>query len=143
VIFSGAKLEAEYFAVVADELNVKEVKSAESLEAKEELVLKENGALKVALNIKLTPELKTEGLLREATRAINNLRREMNLTLADRVQLIYATSSQELKKLFGNQELMEKLKKSTLLSQIQEGEAENEVKINNEVIRLKIVIRNQ
>src|SRR3989338_4660996 len=93
---------------------------------------KEDGKMKVRLGVEISEELKLEGLLRELTRQINSLRRDTGLTLNDRVKLIYSTKGVELNKLFGNKELVKKLKQATLLSGVEKGEGENEIKVNGE-----------
>ncbi|MBI4450108.1 class I tRNA ligase family protein [Candidatus Uhrbacteria bacterium] len=72
-------------AIVREELNVKAVV--------EEVA---EGALRVELDTTLTPELKREGMVRELTRAVNNLRKEMGLTPSDRIRVTYQTDDTDL-----------------------------------------------
>jgi len=81
--YSTAKvknLPKELQQIIADELNVKEIKFGEE-----------------KLDTAITEDLKVEGILRELIRAINNLRKDANLTINDQVNLIYQTDSAELK----------------------------------------------
>lgn len=70
--------------LIADELNVREVVIDPSLKDS------------VSLDTTLTPTLKREGMIRELTRAVNNLRKEMGLTPTDRIRVTYETDDAEL-----------------------------------------------
>ena len=48
------------------------------------------------MNIVLDDTLKEEGILRELTRQINNLRKKKGLTITDAVRLEYATDSESI-----------------------------------------------
>jgi isoleucyl-tRNA synthetase len=124
---------SKYLNIIASEVNVKEVVFEEEMsEMKIEKKEKEDGKIKVQLGVEISDELKLEGLLRELTRQINSYRRELGLTLNDRVKLIYSTSGAELGRLFANKDLTEQLKQATLLSGVEIGEGEKEIKVNNE-----------
>jgi isoleucyl-tRNA synthetase len=132
-------LGSEYNEVIAAELNVKEVRSIEGINEKANRITKEDSGLKVSLKIEISEELMLEGLVRELTRQINNLRRQKGLTIEDKVKLVYNTSGTNLQKFFSNSELVEKLKAATLLTDIESGTAENEVKINDELIKISLI----
>jgi isoleucyl-tRNA synthetase len=68
--------------VLADELNVKEVEFCPGKE------------LKVEFDTVLTSELKAERAARELVRAIQNLRREENLKLTDRIKVGYPVTGE-------------------------------------------------
>lgn len=57
------------------------------LEAKENTAFKEENQVFVALNLKLTPELLQEGYYREVLRALQQVRKEEELDVSDRVEL--------------------------------------------------------
>ena len=127
----------KYFDIIASEVNVKEVVFEDQMaEMKIEKREKEDGGVKVQLGIEISDELKLEGLLRELTRQINSCRRDAGLTLNDRVKLVYSTNGVELGKLFADKNLVEQLKRATLLSAIEEGEGEKEIKVNDETVRV-------
>ena len=131
----NAMVNSKYLKIIASEVNVKEVVFEEEMaEMKIEKKEKEDGEIKVQLGVEISDELRLEGLLRELTRQINSLRKEMGLTLNDRVKLIYSTNGQELGKLFADKSLVEKLKQATLLSSVESGEGEKEIKVNNETV---------
>ncbi len=57
-------------------------------------ITKSDGTLTVSLNTELTPELQKEGLLREITRQINDLRKTAGLTPSDKVDILIAMVDQ-------------------------------------------------
>jgi len=105
--------------IAKEELNVKEIKFND----KEEL------------DTKITPELKQEGIKRELVRAINAMRKEVGMTIHDRVIIYYQTDSQDIKQVF--EKFGEEIKKETLADNLQVGSGEK-VKINGEDVGLKI-----
>lgn len=72
---SSLQLDKELEQIIADELNVKTVEYNKASE------------LRVELDINITPELKEEGEARELIRQIQQLRKESNLTLKDRITI--------------------------------------------------------
>jgi len=97
----------EYLELVKDELNIQQV-------------IWENGELEypeIALNTTITPELKKEGIKRELVRLINNLRKDLELTLSD-VAAVSVVGADELI----SETLLEKneeIKKDTLSSSVE------------------------
>ncbi len=74
----SAKLDSNLEQIIADELNVKEV----------EYKVDPQRELAVDLDINITPELKMEGEARDLIRQIQQLRKEQNMTLADKTKII-------------------------------------------------------
>ncbi len=72
----------ELISLIKDELNVKEVEFieesafAKASTDKEGWVVKEENGLKIALDTRVTPELKEEGMVREIIRQIQGMRKE-------------------------------------------------------------------
>ncbi len=123
------ELAQEYLALVKDELNVKEIKQ-----------IKGDGDLTVELNTEITTELKQEGLFREIVRAINQLRKKMDLTIADKIIVEYNTSDELLKEVF--KKYNTELKRNILAEEIKFIDAKfNETKINDIVIGIKITVK--
>ncbi|MBT5337801.1 isoleucine--tRNA ligase [Candidatus Falkowbacteria bacterium] len=136
--YQGTKLDNQLENIIAEELNVKEVKHTKEVREQADRVVKEASNVKVGLNIELTDELKLECLVRELTRQINNLRKNQGLTRTDQVKLVYSTKGEQLKKLFANEDMVEKLKQATLLTEVEEGGGETEVKVNDETIKITL-----
>lgn len=72
----------DYEAILADELNVKAVKTGDA----------------VAIDEKLTPVLKREGLMREVIRYVQAARKKAGLNVDDHIKLLLATDDKELAK---------------------------------------------
>lgn len=86
VTIKGAKLSPDLEAIVCDELNVKKVTYAE----------KSGEFESVALDTDVTPELKREGLVRELSRKVNDLRKQSGLALDDRI-LLFVKGGDEMR----------------------------------------------
>ncbi len=72
------KLAEDLEKILSEELNVKKVEFQKSSKTEPE----------VALDVKITPELKAEGEARDLIRQVQQLRKEQGLTLADRTKII-------------------------------------------------------
>lgn len=98
-------LDSNSLQIIKDEINVKEIESVASMEKE------------VELDTNITPELKEEGELRELMREIQDLRKEMGLSVGDVATLIV---SADKKTLVTKYEAI--IKKTTSLSGIEFGE---------------------
>ena len=129
-IYVGKLKILEGFAgVIADELNVKKVERGEG-----KGITKQANDVVVTLNIHIDEELKSEGVLREIVRTINQIRKEQKLTISDRVVVRYSTDEVMLKVIF--EKYVEEIKKSVLAFSVDEGEADQEIEIDS--MKLKI-----
>lgn len=89
--------------ILMDELNVKDV--VEVMEFSSEKVINtESSALsiKVGLDTEITQDLMDEGLVRDLTREIQSIRKNMNLNIGDKIDLSYETSDSDLLRIFEN-----------------------------------------
>jgi isoleucyl-tRNA synthetase len=120
----GDELSEALRQVVADELNVKKVE-----------MNKKGTELKVELDVKITPELKKEGLAREIIRVINQKRKESGLTIHDQIVVKYQTDDKFLKEVFVK--FSEEIKKSVLAEKLEEGDGE-EVKIDGVQVEIGV-----
>lgn len=137
LIINTEALSKELREIVADELNVKSVEYADAVE-EENLVLKEEGKLKVWLDVQMTDELKKEGLVRDLIRTINQMRKDQGLTIEDKVKVMFETESRELKEVL--EKFGEEIKKNTLMEAIEEGGNEGvEKKVDEFVVKILIV----
>jgi isoleucyl-tRNA synthetase len=139
IYYQGEKLGDELEKVLADELNIKEVVASEEIKEGENQVLKEDGGIKIALNTLLTAELKKEGLVREIVRTINQLRKNMKLTIADRVVVEYETTSGDLQEVF--QVNGEEIKKSVLATELHSGTVDEEpIEVGGQPVKIKLTV---
>ncbi len=80
--------ENDYLDLIKAEVNVKVVELAEKVESE------------VELDTEITSELEAEGRLRELVRQINSLRKQANLTIADRIKIFWESDSGEVAEVF-------------------------------------------
>jgi len=80
----GVSLEPELLELIKDEVNVKKIDLAAS------------DSLLIELDVSLTPELIREGIARDLIRKVNGYRKEMKLTIQDRVVLFVESADAEL-----------------------------------------------
>jgi isoleucyl-tRNA synthetase len=123
---------AEYGELIKDELNVKEV-----------ICNKGDGDLTVKLDTDITPELAQEGLGRDLVRAINGLRKNASLTIADTVTVYVSTTDATIIKMVN--ELKVDLMKDTISADIVIDEIpmavliKEDVKLNKQVINIALI----
>ena len=121
----NCQIETEYFELIKDELNVKEV-----------IFVDDNKEARVNFDFEITQELKQEGLKREMTRVVNGLRKKQGLGINDKIVLGYKTQSQELIDVFNNEKLKQELIQDVIAEKVVEiKETDNqEIDINGNKI---------
>jgi len=82
----SVELNGETYEILPEEVEVR-------ASAREGLVVANDGAYLAALVTDLTPELVQEGLAREFVRRVQDLRKQVDLDIADRIRLYYQASS--------------------------------------------------
>jgi len=98
--YAGAKLAEYYEQIMAEELNVKEIRWIESLDEHLADYDVTEGVIKpeswVEISKHLTPELKREGLMREIIRHVQSARKKAGLQVDDRIELGITSSDTEI-----------------------------------------------
>lgn len=103
----------------------------------EEYVVEGDGLVLVALDIKITEELKQEGIARDIVRIIQDLRKKADLDVADRINISLDTDSEMLKKVFEKYDGY--IRKETLAEKIDLGKTDGEeVAIEKETATIKV-----
>ena len=131
--YQTGKLSEDVEQIIADELNVKEVLHTESVREQDGRVVKEDGNIRIGLNTEITDELKKEGYVREIIRTINQMRKEMNLTINDSIRIEFSESDADLKSVLKEyrDEIMDSVlateMQETSTSSVQDGEKEIEI----------------
>lgn len=128
------KLGEGAMAIVAEELNVNKVMTGGVADPR--WISKEDGGVKVALNTEITPELKKLGLVREIVRTVNQIRKEQQFTIEDKILVSYSTDDEVLKEVFVA--YGDEIKKSVLAKEILIGGEGKEVVIDEKKMRLDV-----
>jgi isoleucyl-tRNA synthetase len=132
---SGCKLAEGAEGIIADELNVNKVMSGNVADPR--WIIKEDGKLKVALNTEISAELKKQGLIREIVRSINQIRKDLKLTIEDKIEVVYSTKDELLTEVFKT--FGEEIKTNVLAEKIEHGELQSEeIKIDERPIKIQI-----
>ena len=96
----------------------------------------------IALDIGITPELRTEWFKNELTHFINSLRRELKLTKENKIDLYYQTSSEQWKLAINN--FIEVIKEKCVIGNIIEGEIKEFIaqkEFNNDGEKITIYLK--
>ncbi len=88
LLIKGTSLSEEYLDIIKDEVNVKDIEAKSKLDTGEK-------EMQIVLDTKITPELLQEGIAREMIRSINGYRRDLDLTINDKIE-VYVESDQQI-----------------------------------------------
>ncbi len=118
----------EYLHLIKEELNLKEVEVEER-----------QGDLEVVLDTNLTPELIQEGIKRELVRLINNMRKDLGLSISDRISVSWQAEDKDLVAAVTN--FSEDIRKETLSKEVKQEEKSEadlvkEFKVNDSLIKI-------
>jgi isoleucyl-tRNA synthetase len=105
----------EFQQLILDEVNVKNIEFVDSLEEKS--AWQEDSLGRVRLDLEITEELLREGKLREFIRSVQNLRKNMGLSVSDEIVLIYENTpeNKEIIDIY-SEEIKEKLLTTDIIS---------------------------
>lgn len=93
-------VDGETYEILPDEVEVRAL-------AREGFAVANEGALMAALVTELTPELVHEGLAREFVRRVQDLRKQADFEISDRITLYFTGSAQITAAVFANQEYIQ------------------------------------
>ncbi len=99
---------------------------------KENLKVLNEGSLTVALDPEITDELRQEGIVRDAIRVIQNLRKESGLDVSDRIQLSMAASDSVRRAVTRFRDYLMSETLAVTLEWIEDGDSGTEVTIGDE-----------
>lgn len=133
---SDWRLGDDFSHIIEEELNVKQVSNHQSPITDSNLIVKQDGAITVALDITITDDLKKEGILRELVRTINQMRKDQGLTREDRIVVEYATDDPALRSVFETYE--EELRASVLADAVVVSSAGDHIEIGGAPMSLRI-----
>ena len=126
--YGGKKLDAELELIIAEEVNVKKVK----YDAK---------ARSIKLDMKITEELKIEGLAREIVRKVQAMRKKADFNVEDRIQLYWNSTDATLKSVFEKEKgyiAKETLAKEVVFGEIKKSDYNEKAKIEGVEIELGV-----
>ena len=118
------QLDSSLLDVIADEVNVKEIRlgaivtSDEGNGVVELFQLKDGSIVRVHLDVRITPELKLEGEAREIIRAIQEGRKKAGFNVEDRIILGYTG----MEDVFANAELQDLIAREVLAKDVQKDD---------------------
>lgn len=123
-------LEDELLEIIKDELNIKEV------------LIDQNQEEKVSLNVQITPELRQEGVAREIVRHIQEMRKEADFEVDNRIKVCYTGVSEVMEKfgeLIAKETLADAISADTMESPELSKKFESEGEVFEILIRRSII----
>lgn len=133
VVDNTGVLNKELKNIIAEELNVKEVK------VKSVTKITTSNLIAV-IDLRLTPKLKQEGLAREIIRNVQKARKDAGLNVDDRIELQLGSHHQDIIDIL-NSDLVDLIKRETLTSAFNESELNNAFSQTVSVDGFELVIK--
>ena len=121
VTIYGKKIDKEISGIIAQQLNVKEIKIKD---------VKAGESLKVEFDTKITSELEAEGYAREISRHVQSFRKKIGLKKEDKIGLVLFVDN-ELKNMLKNQEKFIKERTNSKKLEISESASNSKEKFKN------------
>jgi isoleucyl-tRNA synthetase len=123
------KIPEEFKSIIAEELNVKEVRESAG-----------KGADTINLDINVSAELKEEGTAREIVRVVQNSRKNAGFNVDDRIKLSISSSSSEITKAAENFKDMINAETLTVgkLEQLERAEHSETVKVDGQEVTINL-----
>jgi isoleucyl-tRNA synthetase len=129
---SGATIEVASHPISFDDIEIRRTKH-------EGVEVETGSAMTVALNTAITQELKDEGLAREFVNRVQNLRKEEDLNVSDRIRVVCDTTSAELR--LAVECCTDYVKSETLTEELSFGKIDSAMRpVTVEIDDIKVVI---
>ncbi len=109
--------------MIKDELNIKEILIVDEIKEENGWKIAEDGDVKIALDTRLTDELRMEGAMRDIARNIQEMRKDAKLTPNDIISLYYGGGA-DIIRIFDK--FAEEIKETVLAEKLYGGQKENE-----------------
>ena len=119
---SKIKIKEELLNLIKDELNVKNIIFTEKINEEKGWIIEKSGEITVALDTKITDELKEEGIVRDIARHIQTMRKDLGLTKEDWIE-VYCEKSGSAGKIFANAKWEKYIKEKTIMKNISDYQA--------------------
>lgn len=131
-------LGVEFFSLIADEVNVKKVSYEKRMPTMDSWKVKKEKEFEVALCCEIDSTLQKEGMIREVTRLFNAQRKELGLTIQDRISVRYTTEDTNLLHVLS--EHTQDISKAILADVFEEGTTDtmDELIVGGEVLKISI-----
>lgn len=138
VYLEGVNLSKEYTDLLLKELNVKKVEAVDKVKASKTLLTSENKGVVVGLELKLSKELKDEGLLNELIRHLQVLRKEGGFKLGEPVEVHYSSEDKDVLALVDT--YADEIKRLVIAKELVESKASEgkELKLGDKKIEVEL-----
>ena len=131
------KVDEKFIEIIKEELNIKEVVSKNFEFDESAKNMGEINGVKLMLNTEIDENLKMEGQARELIRAIQQMRKEADYQLDDRIKVNYDGLSEVFAK-FGNLIAKETLADEVLSKKLPDFDLEKNIELDTEKVMLQI-----